>query len=441
MAWRVALIVCLCIACWRRADGVPPPPGDIAPSAPRANGVVPSHYAPSGPVANEAAAVRLPEVTRWAPDDLTDTPIIQYPGQQYVGRTLDQWFTNRYLIGCGRLGIDALARTYYVNDQRIQWSGLEETFATEAALTSRYERCFDDIGVAVGGDFFLTQPYDRNLLDDRERRSYFANYDYRTFDISQLYLEVQKGRLACRAGKFITPFGRYYYPVDTNIQFDAPFIRTECIRKRETGVLLSYVGDRFTADVGLVNGCDDRDSNSTKAAIGRIGWRLEPFTIGISGKIHDGIGSEEQKAFNNHLGVDACWQAGKWTVSGEVIYDEHGFYHPFDADDIFWEHSLYYREVNKGLHERISGVGWYVDCLYRGERWLLEFNYGQYHPEEIGIPQHDAATHRGIVRVGFDIIRHLQIYNVVMIESGLADAQSGRDRIPWLEMAGIQYLF
>ncbi|MCC6124925.1 MAG: hypothetical protein IT426_08185 [Pirellulales bacterium] len=493
MAWRIALILGSLSAVTMSARGVPPPTEDIfrlpapenqlippgvhapanypstSPARVDADGNAPAsasagNDAPAPSISFSAPVQRagfqsevaadeyrandkavpgsLPRVLRWPIEgEPSEMPIIRYPGHQYVDRSLDQWFTNRYLIGSGVLGIDAAVRSYYLNDQRIEWTGQEATFAAEGALTGRYERRFGEVGVAVGSDFFLTQPFDRNMLDDPERRSYFANFDYRPFDISQLYVEMRKNRFVCRVGKMITPFGRYYYPVDTNMQFDAPFIRTECIRKRETGILLQYLGDYLTADIAGVNGSDDRDTNSSKGAVGRLGLCLEPFNFGVSGKLHDGIGSENQKAYNNHLGADAAWRSGKWTISGEVIYDEYGFYHDFDPNSIFWEHGIYYREVNKDVHARLSGVGWYVDCLYRGERWLFEFNYGQYHPEQLGIPQHDAVKQRGIVRIGYDITERLQIYNVVMIENSLPNAQAGRDRKTWVEMLGLQYLF
>jgi hypothetical protein len=391
---------------------------------------------------NGTDAKNLPQLRPWLCNaEFTETPIIEYPGYQYIGRGMDQWFTNQYLLGSGKLGIDAVVRSYYVNDQRIEPSGMEATFAAEAALTTRYERQYGDIGVAVGSDFFITQPFDRNMFDTTVQRSYFANFEYRPFDISQLYVEMRKDQFACRVGKMITPFGRYYYPVDTNLQFDAPFIRTECIRKRETGILLSYLGDCLTADVGVINGCDDRDTNSSKGAVGRVGYNLGPFTAGVSGKYQDGIGSENQKEFNNNFGADFCCRAGKWTVSSEILYDEYGFYHPFDPNAIFWEHSIYDRQVNNGTHKKISGLGWYVDSLYRGERWLLEFNYGQYHPQQIGIPQHDEVNHRGIFRVGYDVTERLQVYNVFMLESGLLDTDTGKELQPWVEMVGLQYIF
>jgi hypothetical protein len=384
----------------------------------------------------------LPQMLRWPTEEaMTETPTILYPGYQYIDRSMDRWFTNQYMLGCGKLAIDGLVRSYYVNDQRLEASGMEATFAAEAAVTARYERKCGDIGMAVGADFFITQPYDRNMYDTPVERSYFANYDYQPFDISQLYVEMQKNQFACRVGKMITPFGRYYYPVDTNQQFDAPFIRTECIRKRETGVLLSYLGDNVTVDVGGINGCDDRDTNSSKGVVGRFGYEIGPFTAGVSGKYQDGIGSEDQKEFNNNFGADFACRAGKWTVSSEVIYDEYGLYHQYNPNEIFWEHSIYGRQVNLGTHRKITGVGWYIDTIYRGEKWLFEFNYGQYHPQQIGIPQNDAVNNRGIFRVGYDIFKRLEVYNLILIERGMLDPDSGEELKPWVEMVGLRYLF
>jgi hypothetical protein len=161
----------------------------------------------------------------------------------------------------------------------------------------------------------------------------------------------------------------------------------------------------------------------------------------VSVKRQDGIGSEEQKQYNSHVGADAAWQMGRFTLSGEVIYDEYGFRDDFDPDAIFWGRSIYYRDQHKSDGSAITGLGWYVDALYRGERWLLEVNYGQFDPEDIDIPQHDQINHRGILRVAYDITRNLQIYNVLIMENRFTDAQDGRDRRGWLEMAGLQYLF
>jgi len=81
-----------------------------------------------------------------------------------------------------------------------------------------------------------------------------------------------------------------------------------------------------------------------KAITGRFGFDFSHVKFGISGLYQDGEGSEEQKQFRRHAGVDGMVRLGNWVLSSEIIYDEYGLRRVgFDPDDIFWQRSIYYR--------------------------------------------------------------------------------------------------
>src|SRR5688572_9311324 len=62
--------------------------------------------------------------------------------------------------------VGGLARGYYINDQRITFTGLEETFAVEGVVDGGVHHQVGDWLCQVEGELFLTQPYDRNRLVD-----------------------------------------------------------------------------------------------------------------------------------------------------------------------------------------------------------------------------------------------------------------------------------
>ncbi len=172
------------------------------------------------------------------------------------------------------------------------------------------------------GEFYVSQPFNRNILvNTEERRSYVGNFMVDSLEISQLLLAFRRDNLELVVGKMATPFGRTYFPLFTNARLDAPFIRTEAIRWRETGLLVRWDPDWLVCEVALTNGCDDRDTNSSKALVSRLGVEQEQWAVGVSVKVQDGIGSEVQKQYNNHVGADAMCRWGIFTLSGEVIYD------------------------------------------------------------------------------------------------------------------------
>jgi hypothetical protein len=341
----------------------------------------------------------------------------------------------------GDLDVDALVRGYYLNDQRIEWSGLEATFGAEAAVSPAFRHDAGSWETAVEGEFYLNQPFDRNVLASTpELVSYRGNFDVDTFEISQLLLSVRRGDFYVAVGKMVTPFGRTYFPLFTNARLDAPFIRTESVLWRETGVLLRYDPGWLVGDVALVNGGEDRDANSSKGIVSRVGIGTDDASAGVSVKWHDGIGSEEQKQFKNHLGMDFMLRRGRFTLSGEAIYDEYGFRRPgFDPLDITWGRSIYYRDLNYRPGVPITGMGYYLNLGFEDERWSGWLNYGEFYPQQLGHAQHDVVNRRGIIKVLRRLGPHLRIYSTVMVENGGYVAQSNRPRKGTVVLAGLEY--
>lgn len=334
-----------------------------------------------------------------------------------------------------------VARGYYLNDQRIVWSGCEATFVAEGILTGMMQHQSAGGTARVEGEFYLNQPFDRNILTDTaERRSYLGNYDYNTFEISTLNVSYAKNDWRFEIGKMVTPFGRYYAPLFSNLRLDAPFIRTESILWRETGLLVRYHPEWFVADLAFTNGCHDLDTNSSKAILARIGLENDCFAVGCSVKGQDGIGSETQKIHNSHVGADVMFRRNRIVLSGEVVYDEYGLRHPLDANDLTWYHSIYYREqCTNG--DPVHGLGYYVDLGYDAERYYVGLNYGEYYPEELGIPEHDVVNRRGLVRGLYRLTPQLHAYAVLLMETEGYVAQDGRNRLGRMLFTGLEYTF
>ncbi len=346
------------------------------------------------------------------------------------------------------LGFDMLVRGAYINDQRIEWSGNEATFLSEAILGATLRQVRGDWITTVRGEFYLNQPFDRNQLTDMERISYLNNFEVDIYEISQLFIAAQKGNFMMSIGKIVTPFGRAYFPIYQNSREDSPFIRTESILWRETGLLLQYAGGLSVISAGLVNGGIDKDTNSSKALIGRVGFGRDNFDIGTSIKWQDGIGSEHQKTRRNHVGADAMYRWGRCQFSGEVIYDEYGYRKPgsnldnelFTADDIRWGRSLYYRETLAKDGKRLSGIGYYANLNIDLDRWLLMLNYGEYYPRQIGNRLHDHINRRGIAKVVYRFAGQFESYSMVLLENDLKKTIEGRTRNGVVVLSGFQFL-
>ena len=336
-----------------------------------------------------------------------------------------------------------LARGYYSNNQRIQWSGVETILGVEGIITPRIIVRCPDSTIQVKSELYLGQPYDKNFyITGPERYSYAGNFQQEYFEISQLYMAWQKNDFEFRAGKFETPFGRYYFPSMSNNKEDAPFIRSESILWRQTGFWLRWAPTVWEFDAALVNGSTGLDTNSMKAVTGRLGMNFDDVTFGGSFMWQDGIGSEEQKQYSNHIGCDFAFRAGKWVLSFEGIYDEYGLRRDFDPDNIFWEHSIYYRQINKADNVAITGFGFYIDLSHQFGNWLFNVNYGEFHPEKINhpvYPQHDIVNQRILTKAKYSFNKYMDYYVAGLWENGGYVAQCGRDRRGWHLMTGFQF--
>lgn len=344
---------------------------------------------------------------------------------------------------CDVLEYGLVGRGFYLNDQRIRWSGLEATFAAEGALFAGYRRHTGAWTTLAEGELFFNQPSDANIyLNSVERASYAANYDFDPVEFSRLNVGVRRGDWEVRLGKMWTPFGRYYTQLWTNQLLYAPFIRTESINWRETGLLVHWDPGMWVIDAGVFNGHLERDSNSSKALVARVGAEQETWAVGASVKWHDGSGSEDQKTFKNHAGVDAMVRHNNWRLSGEAIYDEYGLKRDtFDPNDIFWEKSIYYRDLNNADDVPITGFGYYLTLDYLGELWSASFTFGQFFPEYIGNVQHDRTQNRGIAKLTRSFGPHLQGYTVLMFENEGYIGQGGQIRRGEFVLTGLQCSF
>jgi hypothetical protein len=311
------------------------------------------------------------------------------------------------------------ARSYFVTDQRYQFTGQETTFTVEGVVDGGYHRLAGEWELVMEGELFVNLPFERNLLvDTPERRSFARNFDIDPVQISQLYLGARHYDWYLAMGRFVTPFGRFYFPQYRNDFSDSPFIRSEAIRFRETGALAQWDPEGYVFTGAITNGGFGQDTNASKALIARAGIDQEDFALGASVKWQDGISSEGQKQYNRHVGIDAMVGRGRWTLSGEAIYDQYGFRRPgFDPNDIFWGRSIYFRDSSDGLYDPIEGFGYYVELGYAGDVWSFNLNYGDYFPERIGSVQHDQDIHRGLVKLSWHPVEHFEIYGIALLEN------------------------
>ena len=332
------------------------------------------------------------------------------------------------------------ARAYYLNDQRIEFTGQEATFGVEGVLNAGAHQQVGEWEQLAECELFLNQPFDRNIfINNPMRRSFARNFDVDILQISQLYLAAQRNDLYLAAGRFVTPFGRFHFPNYLNSFADSPFIRSESILFRETGMMARWEPGVYSFTAALTNGGPERDTNSSKALIARVGLNFDRLSVGSSVKTQDGIGSEDQKMFNRHVGLDACWRQGAWTLSGEVLYDEYGARRPgLNLNDIFWGRSVYFRELHNPSRGPLTGVGYYIDLGYDSERWMCHVNYGDYFPQQhLGVPAHDTPIHRGLIKAIYRVTPKWEIYGIALVEN---EASFGRrPRHGTAILAGVQF--
>ena len=250
------------------------------------------------------------------------------------------------------------------------------------------------------------------------------------FEVSQLALVTNVGDWTFKIGKFVTPFGRTYFPLYSNAEWDAPFIRTEVIGWRETGVLAHYKSGCFVGDIALTNGGENLATNSSKVLMTRVGMESDWWAIGCSAKQGNGIGSENEKEFDNYFGVDMMFRNGPFQLSSECVFDEYGFGRPnMNPLKITWVKSIYYRDISSGQQGvPCTGVGYYVNLGYADGPWNATLDYGDFYPLYTGTAPNQRVQHRGLAKAAYRIREPLQVFSVVIVENGGYIAQSNEGR-------------
>jgi len=414
-----------------------PPPG-MYPSGPPSNppaGLPP--IAVQGPHFQDALQLQAP-----VPAIGLDAPPVGIVASE--GQSLVPTGTNSIYRFLDHLEANVVARGYYLNDQRVAWSGMEETFGAEGVIAPRLRQRCGDCEFLIDSEFYINQPFDSNqLMNNAERKSYAANFRINTFEVSLLALVTNYEDWTFKIGKFVTPFGRTYFPLYTNSRMDAPYIRTEAIQWRETGILAHYKSGYFVGDIALTNGVPNLDTNSSKALVTRIGLESDSWAVGCSLKKQDGNGSESQKEFGNHYGVDMMLREGPFQFSSECIFDEYGFGRPgFDPLNITWVRSIYYRDVSSGQQGvPCTGIGYYANLDYAGGPWNTTLNYGEFYPLYSGTAPDQRVQRRGIIKVAYRLAAPLQVYSVFMLENGGYLAQQNEPRKLFTVLEGFQFTF
>lgn len=377
------------------------------------------------------------ESARWAgAGDGTEMP----DPVEWLG-TYNQGSASTYAEPPFNVELSFLARAFYANDQRTNFTGQTSTFGAEGVLAGNASGDVQGWQLGLDVEFFLNQTWDRNRLTwTPEVVSYLGNFEVDPFQVQTCVGSARSGDWLFRLGKMVSPFGRFYFPLFTNEFLDAPFIRTESILWRETGLVLQYDPSCLVMTLGVTNGGYDRDTNSSKAVIGRIGLESDWCAAGVSAKWQDGIGSETQKHFNNHVGLDVMATWNRFTLSTEVIYDEYGFRKPgFDPLDITWGRGHYYREQNLGYEIPITGVGYYCNLDIAGDFLDWSLNYGEYFPRQIGDPAHDVTNRRGLVKAAYHLAPWADVYGVALMENDNPYTPAALHRNHWALWTGLQF--
>ena len=337
------------------------------------------------------------------------------------------------------LTVMGVMRGYYRNDQRIEWSGVEDSFGAEGILRTRFERERKPWVFAAEAELYLSLPNGRSILSDADRDLYRENFIVPPLQVFQLFAELRHGDWNVRLGRFRTPLGRNDSPILTNSFLDAPFLRTEVIGFTETGLLASWRPGVFSLQVGLTNGETELDTNSSKAVIGRLGAGQERWAVGMWVKAHDGISSEQQKRFNSFAGFDARLKFKRFSIYAEGVIDQHGLYRDLNAEGnplALGPRSLYGRDIFVAPRRAIWGGGFDVGVLFRGDKFVVDVNYGLYFPEAIGNAAHDELIHRGVVKLLYAVGPRVQIFGAGLVENKRPHEVPFFDRAPPFAILG-----
>ncbi len=328
-----------------------------------------------------------------------------------------------------------------MNDQRIFWSGMEMSFGVEGSLYLKFLKKSSKNILFSELELYLNQPFGKNILTDEERKKYIETFKIDTIKISRLNLGYKRGNFLIKIGKDISNFGKFHYPIFiNNYRFASPFIRSEAILLRETGIFFKWTPLFLSFDLGIVNGEEEKDTNSFKAGIARIGLNLSFLTFGVSVKAHDGIGSEQQKIYKNHLGVDFSIHTKIISLSGEFIYDQYGFHKEFNDSEIFWPTSFYYRDIFYKYNTPIEGRGGYLNLKIGEKDNLINISIGGYWPQKIGNIYHDQDIKRSIIKIKKKMDENFSLFLIGILENERKIKEPWREgEKPYAFLIGVEF--
>lgn len=333
-----------------------------------------------------------------------------------------------------------LLRSFLLDDQRIQWSGLENSFAAEAVLSLNYRRELNGVTLLAGSQIMISQPFSRNILSDEYRQRYRQNFDIEPFSFKELFIGFQSRSFILRLGKFQSPFGQSEVPSFCNAYSDQPFIRVESIMRWDTGLSLELRPGILRMNLALVNGSEDQDTNSAKSLVARLGLEGKNWALGISGKYFGDRGSETQKLYRDHVGIDMKLLLGALSISAELIHEQYGLHRPLSEEEITWPRSYYYRDINFDTKTPIKGTGGYLNLKWTARGFVLNLNYGEYIPEKIGQPLHDEVNRRLLASLSLSLFDGLEGFVSLLIENDRPREPVFSGASPYMYILGMQYV-
>jgi len=145
---------------------------------------------------------------------------------------------------------------------------MESTFAVEGVLDAGAMQQVDGWELTLESQSFLISRSTITCLPIRRSggRSPTTSISIRCKS-HKLYVAARRGDFYAAMGRFVTPFGRFYFPNYRNNFDDSPFIRSEAILFRETGLLLQWDPAFGFFNAAVTNGGFQQDANSSKALV------------------------------------------------------------------------------------------------------------------------------------------------------------------------------
>lgn len=256
--------------------------------------------------------------------------------------------------------------------------------------------------------------------------------------IQELYFNVREPKTSwwnVRLGQQTTNFGFFYeYEHDKNLLWDQFKLLKPValigIDQYDTGIVGSFTFHGFKLDVGVTNGEEGLDNNTSPLFSSRLSkvfvFTEGPFgetklLIGVSGKTGTGKKSEEFKTWDDAFGIDLrasiCGECV--TFSYGAIWDEHGakqrIKRLYDATpaEFLGPIDLYHFEKPG---EPINGFGQFLEIIMKprplSERLTLRFGYSTYDPNTDSNARPEYKTKTRVIGALSYLISENIIFNI-----------------------------